>query len=709
MEEKKILQPGRNCRQILPCSRVAFLVDGEAYYSAVAAAIERARHSVLILGWDIDSRIRLRRDDGPPLGKFLDDVVSRRRGLHMHVLDWDFAMLYALERESLPLFKFWWSTHRRLHFRLDSRHPVGASHHQKVVVVDDRVAFAGGLDLASCRWDTSEHAPGDPRRRDDGRPYSPFHDVQMMVDGETAAALGALARERWRRATGEVLDPPRRYAGDPWPPEIAPDLEGVEVALARTEPAFNGHSAVREVERLYLDSIAAARDSLYIEHQYLTSAVITDALCARLSRDDSPEVVLVLPRECSGWMEETTLGVLRARTLRQLRSADRFSRLRVYYPHNSELGSEFINVHSKVMIVDERLVRIGSSNLTNRSMGLDTECDLVIEADRPEVSRAIARFRARLLAEHLGTAPEALEEACRRHGSLVGAVESLQSDARTLLPLNGREENWLDQLVPEKKIVDPECPMEMEQFVEEIMAKDADLVEERRKRRRLTVLGGTLVAMLALAGAWRWTPMSEWIELSQLLSWGRAVRESAWAPLLVFSVYVLGGLVLVPVTLLILVTALTFTPVPAFTYALAGVVGSAAVSYGIGRVMGRDTVRRLAGSKLNRLSRQLAKRGLIAVVLVRFLPIAPFTVVNMVAGASHIRFWDFFFGTALGMAPGILAITAFERSIVRAVRNPEPENFILLGAVVLAIGGIAWGVKRWLGAKQRGEEGEGNA
>ena len=206
--------PGRNCWRVERATKVAFLVDGEEYFGAVRAALAKARRSFFILGWDIDSRMRLvpeGANDGfpEPLGDFLNALVAARRGLRGYVLSWDFAMLYAMEREWLPIFKLDWSTHRRLSFHLDDQHPVGASHHQKIVVVDDAVAFVSGYDLTKVRWDSCGHKQNDPRRvSHDGKPYEPFHDVGIAVGGDCARALGELARERWRRATGKRPKPP---------------------------------------------------------------------------------------------------------------------------------------------------------------------------------------------------------------------------------------------------------------------------------------------------------------------------------------------------------------------------------------------------------------------------------------------------------------------------------------------------------------------
>jgi phosphatidylserine/phosphatidylglycerophosphate/cardiolipin synthase-like enzyme len=409
-EHMAVLQVGRNCWREEKSQRVAIAIDGEDYFRAVREAILAARQSVFILGWDVHSRLKLVRDakqDGFPveLGALLD-FVAKKNAVDVYVLSWDFAMIYLIEREPFPLYKLNWKTHSRVRFRMDDSHPVGASQHQKVVVVDDAVAFSGGLDLSKWRWDTSEHRVDDPRRVDpDGNPYPPFHDVQMLVDGDAAAALGELARERWLHATGEkiktrTLD----AANDPWPQSLQAAMQDVSVAIARSRADHAGMEGVREVERLYQDSITAAERFIYFENQYLTAHCIEEALVGRLQQRDGPEVVVVLPQKTGGWLEQHTMDVLRARLVKKLHAADRDKRLRLYYPQLSSSSDTSLMVHAKVMVIDDRLLRVASSNLSNRSMGLDSECDLAIEADTAsDTEQAIRRLREQLLAEHLGT------------------------------------------------------------------------------------------------------------------------------------------------------------------------------------------------------------------------------------------------------------------------------------------------------------------
>jgi phosphatidylserine/phosphatidylglycerophosphate/cardiolipin synthase-like enzyme len=478
--DHRIVQPGSNCWRSAAAERAAVLVDGEAFFNAFAEAAERARHSILIAGWDFNTAVRLHPaaavdDDADRIGNFLDRLVRRRRSLNIYVLDWDFSFIYALQRQLLPRLRVSRRLHRRFRFRLDNRHPMAGAQHQKIAVIDDAIAFVGGFDFAACRWDTPAHAPQDERRIDPwGKPYPPYHDVAMAVDGAAATALADLFRHRWRRATGQRLRAAPRGL-DPWPSTVQPDFRHVDVAVARTMPAFEGEAEKREVEALFVDAIAAARHSLYIENQYLTAGVIGDALAARLREPDGPEIVILQPRRCEGWLEEVAMGVLRARLMRQLADADHNGRLRVYYPDLAGLDDRRLTVHSKVMVVDDRLLRVGSANLNNRSMGLDSECDLAIEAgDDAEVRVRIAAVRDRLMGEHLGQPPERVAQLIAETGSLIAAIERLSSPARGLRPLDPSVEPWLDQLVPDATYVDPERPVDAEKVFSAFAARPAE-------------------------------------------------------------------------------------------------------------------------------------------------------------------------------------------------------------------------------------------
>ena len=254
---------------------------------------------------------------------------------------------------------------------------MGAVHHQKIAVIDDSVAFCGGLDLTVDRWDTSAHEHDNRGRRTVGRSYGPRHEVAAAVDGEAACALGEQARERWETATGLPL-PPVDAKHDAWPSKLEPTMRDVDIGIARTLPELDERDEVREVEALNLAAIAAARHTIYLENQYLAASRVAEALASRLTERDGPEVVIVLPRRGNNRLERETMDGARHRLIHVLWEADEHGRLGIYYPMTD--GGTPIYVHSKVMVIDDHLLRIGSSNLNNRSMGFDSECDIAIEA-----------------------------------------------------------------------------------------------------------------------------------------------------------------------------------------------------------------------------------------------------------------------------------------------------------------------------------------
>src|SRR5687768_7779732 len=229
----RVLDAGRNCSVITQTNRFALLVDGSNYYAALAESIARARRTVVILGWDLDSRVRLGPGAGPeplipPLRDFLPAVAAANPDLNIYILTWDFPILMATARDPTLVWGRDPFKHPRVHLKFDSTHPPGASHHQKIAVVDDGVAFVGGMDLAGGRWDTEEHRASDARRAGKDQPYPPTHDVQAVVDGEAARALAAIVRDRWQRATGTSISD-----GDPntdaWPASVTPDFQNVPV------------------------------------------------------------------------------------------------------------------------------------------------------------------------------------------------------------------------------------------------------------------------------------------------------------------------------------------------------------------------------------------------------------------------------------------------------------------------------------------------
>ncbi|HET7412045.1 MAG TPA: phospholipase D-like domain-containing protein, partial [Pararhizobium sp.] len=331
----------------------------------------------------------------------------------------------------------------------------------KIVVVDDVLAFCGGLDMTANRWDTRNHLDTDRRRF--GHEDLPWHDSTTAVDGAVAKAIGELARERWLRATGEALAVPEPLPPI-WPDRLEPSLTDVDVAIARTIPPYSDQDEIREVEHLYVDSIVRARRTIYCETQYFASDRIAEALMRRLEEPDGPEIVVLNPDRAEGLIGSEVMDTNRSRLLHKLAEHDRYGRFRILRPVTRK--GRPIYVHSKILVVDDRLLRVGSSNLNNRSMGYDTECDIAVEADEADPARrqTITDIRNDLLAEHFGTTKELIAEAIERAGgSLIAALEVLMAarsglPEKTLKPIVVAENGVFDGMVAELWVLDPDRP-----------------------------------------------------------------------------------------------------------------------------------------------------------------------------------------------------------------------------------------------------------
>jgi uncharacterized membrane protein YdjX (TVP38/TMEM64 family) len=408
-----------------------------------------------------------------------------------------------------------------------------------------------------------------------------------------------------------------------------------------------------------------------------------------------------MPEKTGGWLEQHTMDVLRSRLVKRLRDADSRDRLRLYYPQLSSSSDASLMVHAKIAVIDDRLLRIGSSNLSNRSMGLDTECDLAIEAEPGgDAEHAIKSFREQLLAEHLAVRVDELVEVAQRKESLIKTIESLHGGERTLQELDAEVDPEVDQLVPESALLDPEQPIDSERLVTHFVP-DPD---KPYTARRIVLAVLVLFGLAGLAAAWRWTSLGDWLKLDVLLRQAGALKAHPATPLLVTAGIAVAAFLAVPLTLLVIAAILGFGSLSGFLYALSGAELSAILAYAVGRSVGRDLVRRFAGKRLNSISKRLSRRGLLTIITLRLVPVAPFNVINFVAGASHIRFRDFALGTLVGLVPGILAIALFADSVVRSIRDPDAGSFAWLTAVVVAIAlPMLWLHKRLRGNHSRQE------
>lgn len=455
-------------------SRVRVVVDAADYFDLMQRAMLKARRRVLLIGWDFDTRIHLlrgrrwyqkgiKRQYPSRLGSFFLWLVRHNPRLELKILKWGFGALKLGFRGSMLLDLARWFPHRRIDFKFDNAHPIGCSHHQKLAILDDAVAVCGGIDMTDRRWDTPEHRERDKRRRRPwGGLHGPWHDITMIMEGPIAGTLQDLGRDRWRRAGGGDLEPVENCADSAWPDPLEPHFTDVEVGIARTRAAYKDDEGVSEIEELILLQIARARRYIYAENQYFASRRIAEAICKRMAEEDPPEIVLVMPATADGWVEAKAMDPARDLLFRAVKEADHKNRFHLYIPYAGETS---IYVHAKLTIIDDQIIRIGSANWNNRSMGLDSECDVFIDCARAGnegCSDTIRHIRHALLAEHLDLQPDEVGAMLDEAGSMAAMVAGLGPDrVHTLRAYQPQDLSEIEIDLASRQMFDPEEPAEM--------------------------------------------------------------------------------------------------------------------------------------------------------------------------------------------------------------------------------------------------------
>lgn len=437
-----LLEPGTTCWRVDRADRAAVIIDMADYFTAAWAAMQKARRSIHLLNWAFDPDTAFdpkpggRSAEAERIGPFLKALSKSQPELDIRILCWKATIAISASQNFFTLKdrKFFAGTD--VHFKLDGKLPLGASHHQKMIVIDDRLAFVGGGDIAPDRWDTCDHEDDNPRRvakRD--KPFPARHELMAAVEGEAARALGELFRDRWQRATGETLaGPDVALKASPWPACLKANIGPVAAGISRTQAPYRDAPHLRENEALFLAMIAKAKTLIYLENQYMTSPIMAEALAARLEEPDGPQVVLVSTLHCPSWFDQMTMDRTRSAFLRRLEEANKHQRLHTFCPVTK--SGEIIIVHAKLAIIDDDLLRVGSTNLNSRSNGYDTECDLTLEATgtgAAEARRAIRALRTREVAHWLGVDEEAVTRAEAKAGTLGAAIALLQAGGRPRL------------------------------------------------------------------------------------------------------------------------------------------------------------------------------------------------------------------------------------------------------------------------------------
>ncbi|MAM86072.1 MAG: phospholipase [unclassified Hahellaceae] len=698
MTTASLFKPDVNCWRHATASFAAPVVDCENYYRALHEAFSRARHSIFIVGWDIDSRIRLLRGEeerAAELPSVVSDLLAQcardNPDLQVYLLRWDSSLAFLGMRELWAKEVWDEKTPDNVHVQLDATIPMGGSQHQKIVIIDDEVAFSGGMDIAVHRWDTRDHRPIEAERVEEDGPYGPLHDVQCVVAGPIVGHLAELVRWRWKRlarkeavAIRDEGPQPREKTPRCWPLSVSPLFQDIDCAIARTIPFMDDAEPKQEVRRMLLDLIDRAEDLIYIENQFASRQEIAERLNERLKKCPNLRVLLVSSYEPEGTVEREAYWASRVDFKKILEAGVEPERILMasssYEDDDGNTTSK--RVHSKVMTIDDRYMVIGSANLSNRSMTLDTECDLVFEA-RSDVHREqIRQARDDLVLEHSGCEPAQLRSLLQP-GQPLRELERCRGPGKYALS-EVEDEQFTDQSLHAFMLPfsDPEEPL-----VPPLTLFNGKRTQLSNPSKKVLIFGAAiLIIALLVAGGYYASQHVSWLNADAVQGFLESTRGTYWALPAVCGIYVLAGILFFPVTVLSVAVAAVFGPLWGPIYGMAGALCSAALLFGVGQAMGGDSLSRIGGSKVKRVDQKFKESGIIGVAAIRVIPIAPFSLVNLVAGFSSIRFYQFMMGTFLGMAPLMVAKGFVGDSLTQIVINPSAQNIgYLTGGIVFWI------------------------
>ncbi|WP_224368945.1 phospholipase D-like domain-containing protein [Hyalangium versicolor] len=503
---RPILVPGSNCWLQAEADQAGVLVDARDYYRAFYRAARKARQYIAIIGWQFDSDVALLRGEDAREARgevrmlpLLRQLCDENPELQVYILAWDYSLLLALEREWMQQVLFNWHSDR-IFFRFDGTAPLSGAHHQKLVIIDGKLAFTGGMDICDCRWDDRSHPARSTMRCDTGRdPHGPYHDVHAAVAGPVVDRLVEIFEARWFNSGGGLLKLPAPVSRDDVEVEATIPLPPGPVAVSRTfgKTLVPLQDSVQEIRALYLDAIASAERLIYVENQYFSSRAIFQALVRRMREKERGrlQIVFMLPRQPEALREQLAMGVAQVRLLRVLQRIARETghSLGVYCAASrGDDGQErYTYIHSKMMVVDDRFLTLGSANTTNRSFGLDSELNLAWEAaDGPEgeaLRGSIRRLRVSLLAEHLGLQGSTVVRELVRAQRLVPFLDEMAASGKHRLRHHPMETLFdqsplLKPLEPDELIIDPEDSV-----------LDESLFESLRQEQGLLATGFRLV------------------------------------------------------------------------------------------------------------------------------------------------------------------------------------------------------------------------
>ncbi len=665
-------------------------INGKSYFESLYQSILLAQDQICILGWDIDFRIQLieREDkslqpyqDKRCLGGLLSYVAHKNKDLKIYLLIWNHPFFYSSDSELFSQVKAKYWLPNNVYFLRDDVHPISGCHHEKLVVVDQKVAYVGGIDLTSGRWDEFGN-PAESFGREDVSigSYLPFRDFMLQISGDASVYLARYFGHRWKRC---ALNRDPVYKSKPYFSQEKKH-QNLTFYIARSRPRYRLYPKVKEGIKLHLELIKRAKNFIYIENQYLTNNKIVSSLIRQCKKNPKLQVTIVLPLVLQGALEKRSMQRKFRKIIRDLKREDRkLDNLCLFYPiRTKDDGSVIpVYVHSKMMIVDDFYLKVGSSNLNERSMGLDTELDVVVEFEK---QNGVSDLKNKILSSLLQVDELEIKKELLEYGHINAllTLKYLNVSIKKFVIDGEPGETFLDKIIRSLSL-DQNRPHEMEELLEELF-KHSQLTWIKKVFVNiffLIVLSAiTYVIVFYSRFLMSYFPFSE-----QILTYLN-FHDLNWIfGLGVFVLYILLGSVFFPLNVFILINATVFPPIAAFVFSFLGALLVSIFGFWYGKRFGLSYIRKHFPLRTKKILGFVKKKGVLPVFLLRLIPLLPYPMTNFLLGAINYDFFHYFKATALGVIPGIIVFVVLQRTLLDLIIFPDSNRFILFIVIIFFV------------------------
>ena len=662
-------------------NQLRFFTTSEDYFSVLAESLPRAKKQILIVGWSFDDRVVMNRGNGhphPSIGDLLLEHAASHPEILIQLRIWDAPPVFGADQYLSQSFHKKALATENLDLQFIPSDSTFAARHEKYVLIDSAIAFLGGIDVTHDRWDSADHQADKPERTNpDEDSYIPYHDVQVAMSGPIVGALWNVALE-----DGLVEQIPQTTHAL-WPSGLPVDARDATISLARTrlDPDTEKPS-VTEISDSYLELIQQAKKRIYIENQYFSSTAVTDAIVERIHDEAGPEIIIIMAKELPEAFGRMTMGANSSMQLSRLLKEDTHEKVAFYSRVSSDDPDATVKIHSKLMIVDSRFISLGSANISRRSFGMDSELNVIIDAEQCDNTRLAQELETRLCAQHCGLSTEEWTQLAHAHdGSVSAALKTRAVDWPGLTA--GKQSLNLSMIPPDLlEALDMGKPPVAESTLQGHFRSNPGGISKRMKQAFLVVLVLGLIAGAAVFFARANVDIEVILEEVRAIHRARPVLGSA----LTIGSFWLSMTVFVSILVPVVFFAALHGPPLGILFSVIGLLSGAAIYYRLGLLVfdavwiDKFKAVRSAKEQLERIK----PYGVWAVAISRMVPSGPFAIVNFATGMLGFTFRQFLFGSLIGLIPGIIAFSIFGEIIQNVFTDPGWVNFgLLVGFLIL--------------------------